>query len=203
MATAKSPFIVVENFISPKQCENIVDKLGFFTPDVDRSGTPIKMYKFNESAERIIFEQIQAITPELMQHYGLDYRGTEQVVFEYLAQGTKGEHICENSNYIRKKWTRTKDRDLTGVVFLTDHNETAPFDADYEVYGGKLEFAQHNFGFVPNRGTAVIYPSGPHFINANADIIAGDLHQVRFHIAAAAPFLYQPNEFPGDYKTWF
>jgi len=203
MAAVKSPFLVVENFLSPKICENIVDQLEFYSPDVDADGDPIKMVKFKDGPERQIFERLQQQVPQIMAHYGLEYRGTENVVFEYLAQGTQPISLCENSDYLRTKWVRTKDRDLTGVIFLSDYSESPDFDSDYEVYGGKLEFPQHGFGFNPQRGTVVIYPSGPHFINANAEVIYGDLHQVRFHIAAASPFLYQPADFPGNFLKWF
>jgi hypothetical protein len=203
MAVARSPFMVFEDFLSPKMCESIVDELGFYSPDTDPSGAPIKMYRFNQKAEDLIFERFQQIIPQIMDHYETKYRGTEQVIFEYFAEGTVSEPLCENSNYIKKKWVRTKDRDITAVLFLSDYNDDPPFDSDYEVYGGKLEFPQHQFGFNPQRGTLVVYPSGPHFINASAAIVSGDLHQARIHLAAAEPFLYNPQKFPGDYRSWF
>lgn len=203
MATPISPFLVYQNFLSPKLCEKIVDDLGFFTPDTNQEGEPIKMYRYHTSSEKIVFDRFQDYLPTITKHYNIEYRGTEQVVFEYLAQGTKGEPHCENSNYIKKKWVRTKDRDITAVLFLSNYNEKLPFDSDYEVYGGKLEFPQHGFGFLPQRGTLVIFPSVPHFINANADIIAGDLFQARIHVAALEPFLYNPQKFPGNYSNWF
>lgn len=202
MATPKSPFIVYENFLSPKVCEKIVDDLGFYSPDVNQDGDPIKMFRYREDAEAVIFDRLEMLIPQLMEYYVADYRGTEQMIFEYLAQGTTSEPICENSSYIRKKWARTKDRDLTGVLFLSDYNDNPPFDSDYEVYGGKLEFPQHGFGFNPQRGTLITYPSGPHFINASSAIIAGELHQVRIHMATMAPFMYQPVDFPGNYQSW-
>jgi len=203
MATPKSPFYIVEDFLSPKVCETIADGLGFCTPDSNAEGDAIKMYRFNEVFERAVFERLQPIIPDIMEHFEAEYRGTEGVVFEYIAEGTKAEPVCENSTYIKKKWARTKDRDFTGVLFLSDYSDSPDFDPDYEVYGGKLEFPQHKFGFNPTRGVLVVFPSGPHFINANADVIAGDLIQAKLHIAASLPYLYQPANFPGDYTTWF
>lgn len=203
MATPKSPFLVMQDFLSPKVCENIVDGLGFYSPDLDPEGNPIKMFRFNEDKQEIIFNRLKPQIDTIMNYYSTDYKGTEQMTFEYYAQGVVSEPLCENSNYLRKKWVRTKDRDLSGVLFLSDYNDNPPFDSEYEVYGGKLEFPQHGFGFNPQRGTLIIYPSGPHFINANAAIQHGDLHQVRFHIATKLPYLYNPLEFPGDYRTWF
>ena len=88
-------------------------------------------------------------------------------------------------------------------MFLSDYSENYPFDSDYEVYGGKLEFPQHDFGFNPERGTLIMYPSGPHFINAFSEVLAGDLFAARFHFGTHMPFLYNPEEFPGDYTNWF
>ena len=203
MATPKSPFLVYEDFISPKQCENIVADMGFYVPDINADGDPIKMMRHHDECEADLFDKIQAITPEVFNHYGSEYRGTEKMQFEYLAEGVISQPYCDNSQYLRKKWVKTKDRDFTGILFLTDYSDQSPFDEDYEVYGGKLEFIQHLFGFNPQRGTLVIFPAGPHFIYANAQIIAGDLFQVKFHFAAKSPYLHQPADFPGDYRTWF
>lgn len=203
MANQKCPFLIYEDFLSPKRCEFIVDSLGFYAPDTDTEGNPIKMSRHHEGSERVIFDRLESYIPNITKYYEIGYRGTEQMSFEYLAEGTVSEPVCENSNYINKQWARTKDRDLTGILFLSDYNDNPPFDSDYEVYGGKLEFPQHGFGFNPQRGTLIVYPSGPHFINANAAILAGDLFQVRMHIAADIPYMYDPKKFPGNYKTWF
>lgn len=203
MAVAKSPFLVIQDFLSPKLCEKIVDNLEFYSPDTNDEGKPIKMFKYHTASEEIVFNRLKPMIPDIMEYFQSEYRGTEQIMFEYLAESTVSEPLCENSNYIKKKWVRTKDRDFTGLLFLTNYNDDPDFDSDYEVYGGKLEFPQHGFGFNPSRGTMIIYPSGPHFINANAAVVAGDLHQSRVHIAASMPYLYDPEDFPGDMNSWF
>ena len=200
----RSPFLIYENFLSPKLCEKIVDDLDFLSPDVDEEDNPIKTYKFSERNEQLIFERFQHIIPEIMKYYETDYRGTTQIIFEYLAEGSNvTEPICENSAYIRKKWTRTKDRDLTGIIFLSDYNEHPPFDTEFEVYGGNLEFPQHNLKFHGQRGTLILYPSGPHFINASSAVLAGNMYQARLHMCCKVPYLYDPKKFPGDYSSWF
>lgn len=204
MAVAKSPFLIVEELISPKMCEQIIDDLQFYVPDTaDDERTPIKMSRHNEQLEAQLFEYIKPLIPKFEAHYGFGYRGTELMNFEFHAEGVEHEVICENSSYIKKKWARTRDRDFTFVVFLTDYQDQIPFDSEYEVYGGKLEFPQHNFGFTPSRGTMIVYPSGPHFLNAFSNIIAGDLFVAKSHFAADVPYFHNPSEFPGDYKTWF
>ena len=203
MTTPKSPFFIIPNFLSPKKCEEIVDDLDFYTPDFDADGIPLKMFKYNERHELALYDKLQTFVPQIMSYYGTDYRATETIQFEWVTEGVKPKPLCENSNYIKKKWMRTKDRDITGMLFLSDYNDNPPFDSEYEVYGGKLEFAQHGFGFNPQRGTLIVYPSDPHFINANAAVIAGDLFQARIHIATKLPYLYNPADFPGNYTNWF
>lgn len=203
MATAKSPFLIFQDFISPLQCEEIVADLGFGEPDVDKDGHPIKMSRHCEAHEEELYHRFQAIKDTVFAHYGCEYRATERMMFEYLAEGVKTEPECANSQYLRRKWVKTRDRDLVGFLFLSDYCDTEYFDQHYEVYGGKLEFPQHGFGFHPERGTLVVFPADPHFIYANAAVKAGDLLQVKMNFAAKEHFIYQPDNFPGDYKTWF
>lgn len=203
MAVPRSPFKIYRQFLSPKYCEFITDTIAFTDPDVDKDGKPLRMFKHNEDAEDLIHDRLLLLVPELEKYYGIEYKGTEEIMIEWFSDGVTGKPQCENSQYLRKKWVRTLSRDLSAVLFLSDHQDTPNFDSDYEVYGGKLEFPQHGFGFNPERGTLIVYPSVPHFINATAEVKAGELYQARIHIAAKAPFLYDPSQFPGDYKTWF
>ena len=202
MAT-KSPFLIKQEFLSPLMCEDLVDDLNLTVPDEDREGFPVKTIRMHDRNEEKIFERVQQLVPEIEQYYGIEYRGTEQMVFEWYPQECRGNNPhCENASYLNGKWVRGRDRDLTGVIFLCDYQERIPFDDDFEVYGGKLEFAQHHFGFNPQRGTLILFPSDPHFINNTTGILAGDLYQVRFHIAAKEPFLYDPQKFLGNYTIW-
>jgi len=203
MATPKSPFYVVQNFLSAKQCEIIVDNLGYYSPDTDKDGIPLKMMRNHEESEKKVYGKFKQIIPSLEKYYGFQHRGTEPMTFEFHSEGVKPEAVCDNSKWVKKKWVKTKDRDFSVVLFLSDYQEKIPFDSDYEVYGGKLEFLQHKFGFLPERGTLIVYPSGPHFINAFAEIHIGDLFLSKFYLAASVPYLYQPIDFPGDFTNWF
>lgn len=199
----KSPFYVIQHFMSPLSCEDVVDHLNWLEPDYDKDGNPIMVNKMDEHGEEVIFANLPPYLPAIQRHYNIEYVGMERPFFEWFVPGTKNEPRCENSNYLRKKWLRMRRRDLTGMLFLCEYQDKIPFDNDFEVYGGKLEFPQHDFGFNPQRGTLVLFPSDPHFINATSEILAGELHQVRFHIAAKIPYLYDPKLFPGDYTVWF
>lgn len=199
----KSPFLIFEDFISPKQCENIVDSLDMFNPNLDKDGNPTKMFKHSDELEKLIFTRFKTLIPDIEKYYEIQYRGTEKMLFEWYPTGVKTDLICDNSQYLRKKWVRVYERDFTCKLFLSDFQDTVPFETDYEVYGGKLSFPQHGFGFNPQRGTLVIYPSGPHFINQIEPIFAGELFQVKFHVAAKLPYLYSPSKFGGTYTDWF
>ncbi len=200
----KSPFLVQQEFLSPMLCEQIVDNLDFNVPDQNQDGHPIKTFKTQKQSEEIIFQHIQKLISDIENHYKLDYRGTTPMTFEWYADGCKGDATrCENGEYIQRKWVRTRDRDITGIIFLCDHQDQLPFDGDFEVYGGKVEFPQHQFGFNPQRGTLILFPSGPHFLNGITEILAGDSYLVRFHIAATKPYLYDPKHFRGDFLSWF
>lgn len=203
MAVAKSPFKIYRNFLSAKVCEQFCNLVGFTDPDYTPEGNPLKMIKHNPIFEEIVFARLQSVIPELEQYYGIEYKGTEEIIIEWFSEGVQGNPICENSHYLRKKWVRTLSRDLSAILFMSDYQDETPFDSDYEVYGGKLEFPQHGFGFNPERGTLIVYPSVPHFINATAMINAGELYQARIEMSATRPFLYNPESFPGDYRTWF
>lgn len=201
--TYKSPFVVVQDFVSPLMCEEIIDLCDYNVPDTDKEGKYVKTVKTCEPAEGIIYERVQALVPMLQEHYGFEYKGTERMHFEWFPEGSQGQFQSENSEYLRGKWLRTHNRDFTCVLFLTDYQEKVPFEQDYEAYGGKLEFPQHQFGFQPERGTLVVFPSDPHFINITSNLIIGDLYQVRIQIGAKAPYIYNPQNFPGNYTVWF
>lgn len=203
MSTTKSPFYIVKEFISPLMCEELIDLCEFTVPDCDKKDKEVKTLKTSEAAEAVIYERILQLVPDLQAHYTFEYKGTERVMFEWFPQGCKGDFECGNSNYLRGKWLRTKQRDFSGILFLTDYQEKTPFENTFEAYGGKLEFPQHQFSFQPQRGTLVMFPSDPHFINITSTIFAGDLFQARLHIAADIPWLYQPQQFPGNYTSWF
>lgn len=199
----KSPFLVRENFLSPGACEALVDSLNFTSPDIAVNGQVVKTAHGSTEGDDYLFPKIEAIVPEVEQHYGLQYRGTEFTSFEWYTENAMNAPQCENSSYNGSKWVRTRNRDITGVLFLSDYHDKANFDSEFEVYGGKLEFPQWGFGFNPQRGTLILYPSVPNFINTTTPAKAGNLFQARFHIAATKPFLFDRTKFPGDYTKWF
>lgn len=201
--TDRSPFYIVEEFLSPLACEEIIDSLDYTTPDIDKNGHAIKNVREHDYGQAIIYERLMMLLPEVQGYYRFVYKGTHPIEFEWYPEGTHNASHSENSHFLRGKWLREKSRDISGVLFMSDYQEKIPFEQDFEVYGGKLEFPQHAFGFNPVRGTLILFPSDPHFINATTHIMVGELHQARIHMAAKTPFFYNPKEYPGNYTTWF
>lgn len=207
MSQNKSPFLVMENFLSPKQADYIVDTLNIMEPDTDHNNNPIKSVRFNHHCESLVFTSLEEKKPEVEAYFGFEWKGTELMSFEFFPEECANgmEPTCSNAIYTQKKWLRNKNRDFTGVIFLSDYNDSSDdkFDPSFEVFGGKLQFPQYGFSFQPQRGTMVIFPAGPNFIHALSHIEAGDLYMVRFHICAEKLWPYDPKQFPGTFKTWF
>jgi hypothetical protein len=74
------------------------------------------------------------------------------------------------------------------------------------VFGGKIEFPAYNFSLVPQRGTLVLFPAGPHFITVISPILLGDLYQIKLNVCINAQgggrWFYQPQNFPGKWSDW-
>lgn len=200
----RCPFIIVEDFLPPSLCEEIVDEVAFTAPVADPEHNMVEYQSVKDTHyEQIIFERLQPLIPEIEKHYDVEYRGTESVEFEYIPTGSKIDPQCESSEFIDGNWVKTKSRDFCCMIFLCDYNDNPPFDDDFECYGGKMEFINHKFGFNPQRGTLVIYPSDPRFANATTKITSGELFQIRTHMVTKTPYVYNPKQFPGNYQTWF
>ena len=203
---SKNPFLVFEDFISPLQCEELIINNGIFFPNVDREGKIIPYFFGNKFAEvRLMPRVIDLVLPKIETHYDVKIKGVLPFQMEWYPEGYNG-HLpakCENSVFYKDKWKRVNDHDFTGVLFLNNFRETMPFDPDFEVLGGKLEFPNHGFSFNPERGRLIVFPGSPNFVNHTAAIEAGNLTQIRFHIASEQLYVYNMSNFPGDYTTWF
>lgn len=199
----KCPFFVAEDVISPLMCESIIDECGFYEPDYDQYGKPIPFVRTCDTAQQMLYDKLDHIISAIEIYYSVEYKGMEPIAFEWYPQQTFGRVRCENGQRVDRKWVRTNTRDFTAVLFLTEYQHTVPFDDEYEVYGGKLEFPTYQFSFNPTRGSIVVFPSDPHFINATSLVLAGDAIQARLQIVCSTPFVYRPQDYQGSFSTWF
>lgn len=206
-----SPFHIIENFISPANCEKIVAEYGIREPSLNEQGQPLKNERIISDVELITLLQSNILDSgtEIQNRYKGQIKGMDKPHFFQYFEDPKRPcepHGCENARYMRKKWVKTKDVDLVCFLWLKDYGGGVPLDPRFEVYGGKLEFPAYNFSLVPQRGTLVCFPAGPHFITAISPVLVGSLEQIKFSLKLQdgdAMWHYQPANFPGDYTTWF
>jgi hypothetical protein len=216
MTHIKSPFIVVDDFISPASCERIIKEYGITVPSVetldDETTRPLKHSRILRDGEFMLLLKaaVQEHLQTIQERYGADVAGMEPPVFSQYFEDQKNPcelHGCENAKYVRKKWLKVKDVDLVGYIWLKDYNNGVPLDPSYEVYGGKLEFPAFNFSLIPQRGMLVLFPAGPHFITAISPVMLGTLEQIKITIKLRVGedglWFYQPADFPGTYQEWF
>jgi hypothetical protein len=207
-----SPFHVVENFISPANCEKLIAELGITAPSISEDGHPIKNERFITAPEQLNLLQDALLehTADIQTRYHGLIKAMDKPHFQQYFEDPKKPcepHGCESSKYVRKKWVKVRDIDLVAYLWLKDFGAGIPLDPRFEVYGGKLEFPAYNFSLVPQRGTMVMFPAGPHFITAISPVLVGSLEQIKFSLkltdAQNGMWLYQPSNFPGEYTDWF
>jgi len=206
----KSPFIVIQDFLSPLICEKIIEDNHVGQANVNLDGDPIKLERHIALWDHEIATRFQELVPEIEERYNCNYRGLEKVLLQHYPENDKAPAEgpgCGNSVFSRRKWIKNKDVDLVGFIWLKDFNDSLPLDTSYEVYGGKLEFLAHQFSLVPQRGTLVLFPAGPHFITAISPVLLGDLYMLRLNVCVETKehglWFYQPSEYPGKWQDWF
>lgn len=206
----KSPFIIQQDFLSPLTCERIIQDIDIRQPDVDyTTEQPLKTERHCLQWEQDIIDRFHTIIPDIESRYNAEYKGLEKPLFQIYPENAKApaeQPGCENSKYVRKKWVKTRDIDLVGFIWLKDFNDSVPLDPNYEVFGGKLEFPVHNFSLVPQRGSLVMFPAGPHFITVISPILLGSLYQIKLTVSIKAKdggmWFYQPSNHPGKWQDW-
>lgn len=178
-------------------------------PDVDAEGDPVKSERHNLAWEQDIIERFHEVIPEIETRYDCTYSGLQKPLFQFYPENAKvpaEQPGCENSKYVRKRWVKYKDVDLVGFIWLKDFNNNVPLDPRHEVFGGKLEFPAYNFSLVPQRGSLVLFPAGPHFITVISPVLLGSLYQVKLNVSIkpkdGGMWLYQPANFPGKWQDW-
>jgi hypothetical protein len=204
MRETRSPFLVIENFISPLTCEDIVDRIGITFPETDADGRPCKSVTANRLTEIRLADYLDESREFTEEYYGVEIKGIHPLQFEFYPEGCKASPpTCENSILAGGAWRRSNNRDFVGILFLTDYQEKAPFDPSFEVRGGKLQFPTHDFGFNPKRGMLVIFPGNENFVYSTSAVEVGDLHQVKILMTASENYVYDKRSFPGNYEVWF
>lgn len=208
----RSPFFVIEDAVSPAKCELIIKELGIQAPSIGEDGKPLKHERLIKDAELVAYIQgaVQENLSAMEERYDGAIRVLETPLFQQYFENPERPaegHGCDNARFLRKKWVKVKDTDLVGYLWLKDYNSGVPLDPRFETYGGKLEFPAYDFSLVPQRGTMVFFPGGPHFITATSPVLVGSLEvvklSIKLHTDDGSPWLYQPTAYPGSYQEWF
>lgn len=208
-----SPIIIKQNFLSPLQCEGILNDFKTNLVNLDSNKNPIATERKITSWEADIAIEFSELIVQIEQNYGCAYKGLHEPVLQMFPENPSkpAKNIgCENSEFFRKKWVMKKDVDLVGYIWLKTYNDNiqnGKFDINEEIYGGCLEFPQFNFHIKPEAGTLVILPAGPHFLTAISPVMVGDLYQIKLNISVknseGKQWFYDPSKFPKSYQEWF
>lgn len=210
----KSPFFIVEDALSPIKCEQLIAEFGIKIPSFDEKNKnkPLRHDRIlrDASAQAPLQHLLQNHVAAIEERYESVVRGMDSPLFQQYFENPNNPcelHGCENAKFVRKKWVKNRDIDLVGFLWLKDFNGGVPLDPRFEVYGGKLEFAAYDFSLVPQRGTLVLFPAGPHFITAISPVLVGTYEHIKIAIKMSnledGPWLYQPSNFGGTYQEWF
>jgi len=202
MTQVRSPFFVIDEALSPMQCEQVADSAEFISLDVNKANQPVMTIKHTEFAHDIVTQALVTHQENIEAHYGAKIINIEPTRVQWADETVSPTATCDNSTRIKDKWLRVHNRDLTALVFLCDYNDKPPFDSEFEVYGGKIEFPSHGFGFNPVRGTMILYPSDPHFTHVFSKIGMGELFISKTFIQLDPPLIYSPRNFPGTWQQW-
>lgn len=200
----RSPFLILEEFFSPAECEDLlcVYDLGFHNKNLE--GKPIKSTLYSPLHQNRIWSRIEDYLEDIQDYYDVDVDYISEVEFEWYPEGCVNEGMrCENSKFNDGKWSIVNRNDFSIIIFLKDYYDSSDIDPEYECRGGKLEMVNHKFSFTPERGTAIVFPSNQYFLNSTTTSSLGDVCQIRTHLTCDTLFQYNPKNFEGNYSIWF
>lgn len=200
----KSPFLLIKDFISPLECEKIVDIFNGHFPDFNKEDKDLKTILKNPLYQKRIWEKLSDYFEYIEKYYSTEIQSLSSIDIEWYPEQCVQEQLrCENSQFITKQWRIVNDYDFVVLIFLKDLNENRDFDPAFECYGGKLELPNHNFSINPQRGSALIFPANQYFLNRTLSPTFGDMFQIRMHITSENRFKYSPSNYEGNYNVWF
>lgn len=200
----KSPFLVIENFISPLLADEIIVNTNFNTPDLYPDDKPMVTTKFDEEFDDIISDRInKLVVPILAKHFDTSISTIHPIEIEMLVPDAHVPVHADGFNLVDNNWVKTKPWDFTAILFLSEHTNETNIDDLTQCNGGKLEFINFNFSFNPTVGTLIVFPNDPRFSNASSYVKIGECYQIRIHLQSDIMYLYDPSKFKGSPDIWF
>lgn len=173
-----SPFFIIEEFISPLQCENIRN-LNFV------KNSKIPHVQTIKDGQKLIINSLLDYKDEIEKRFNGVINSDIKSLFlqfpENPAIPCQSVQI-DSWQLIRRKWTKIKNIDLIGLIPLKTYNSEVPIDVGFETYGSKIEFPNFNFGILPERGSLILFPSAPNFNYAISHNLLGGIEFIKIHI---------------------
>lgn len=171
----ESPFFVIEDLLSPLQCErllkmNFVQNAGKCTRGLNQGNIPIVSHALSDYTEQI------------NQRYNAELSEDMKLLFQqYPEDATNPAQfpLIDGWEVSRRKWSKVKNIDLIGFIPLKSYCDSIPIDLSFEVYGGKLELMNFNFSILPERGSLILMPCVPNFVYAISPINFGTFEMIR------------------------
>lgn len=199
----KSPILIIEDFLSPLECEDIISR-ALTRVKLDNSDFEKQKITLHDPiTQNRLAERIESLSYHMEEYFGYEHREVYNIEINILPEGHKKmQPVCENSVNLNG-WTRGNNKDFVCMVFLVDKHEDGMIDLDFEVSGGLLQMIKHNFSISPKRGTLVVFPGDSNFLYNFSDIEIGDLIFLKFWVSATVPYVYNRENFPGNYTNWF
>lgn len=194
------PFLLLNDLLSLHICEDIVNDLYTINllDDIDTTALHKREELTDEALVDIMLRLGKHISPSIESHFNVKVNKIEHIEYECVfSPHPVSEPSCENSTYIKEfnQWMRDKSYDFTAVLFLkSEYDKTEDIDTSIEVYGGTLQFPQHNIKLHPSAGCVVVFPSDPHFINIIGTVQMGSLFLIRMHFSCDTMYIYNPKK---------
>ena len=192
-----SPFYVIEDFISPFQCERFIS--------LNASGKSQTIQKLNGGGIPLIENSFADHTESIQNRFNCILSESIDSTFIQLKENSTGGSTPPaipgwmNS---RKKWFRTENIDFVGIIPLKTFSSDVPMDTRFEVYGGKIEFQNFNFSILPERGSLILIPSAPNFIHSISPILFGTFEYIQILLSTTEPWVYNSELFSPEISAF-
>lgn len=203
--SVRSPFFVIDELLSPLSCEQIVDEIDFNGFSVDpATSKPTKTTLTNKRCDVLVEDALVQHIDAINRHFGVEVDDVLSIAYEWFPEGCASlPAAADGFTRMGRDWVRSSSEDLVAILFMSQYNTVAPFDSDFEVFGGKLEYPTFGFGFNPTMGSLIVHPAAPNFISTTSPVIVGDLFQARIRLSSRRPVRFDIRDYPGDFRTWF
>lgn len=186
-----SPFFIIEDFISPLQCEKILQS-NFLANDTG------SIRILNEGVVPVVKNSILDYKDEISERYSAQLSEDVKCLFIQTRENAGVPAIrpqIDGWEPQRRKWIKNKNIDLVGIIPLKTYCDNVPIDVSFEVYGGKLEMINFNFSILPERGSLILMPSAPNFLYAISPVNFGTLEFIKVYCRFEDPWTYTASSY--------